>query len=431
MRHLFSLAVRSAWARRSSLLLLVLSVVVSTVLLLGIDLARQSARAGFSNAVAGTDLIVGAQNSPVSLLLYSVFRLGGATRNIPYEEYERLLGDPRVRAALPISLGDSFQGFPVVGTSANYFSAFQYGARQSLEFQEGRGFQDYTVGDPVDVVFQAVLGAEVARRMRLGLGDSIALTHGLSLQQGEASHADKPFTVLGVLKPTGTPVDQSVHISLAGMEAIHVDWFAGAPVPGAQIPAEVVTRFDLKPQSVTAVLLSLNNRAAVFRVQRELENRSGAALSAILPGVALSSLWATVGMVEQVLLFVAALVALVSALGLVAVMLVTLHQRRRELAVLRASGASPPMVLGLLLLESNLVMWLGVFLGTVLTAAASAALGPWVQASFGLLLVPVHTLDAGLFSVLLFALFGGALGLIPAWKAYSNQLQDGLCPRVA
>ena len=429
IQTLFLLASRSAWSRKGSLLLLLLSVITSTCLLLGIDLARQSAKASFSNAVAGTDLIVGAQTSPVSLLLYSVFRIGQATRNVPYVEFERLEQHPRVKSALPIALGDSYQGFAVVGTKAVYFDRFLYGARQNLQFAQGRAFEDYTVGKPAAVLFEAVLGAEVAKRLNHKVGDKIALSHGMQIQQTDPSHADKPFTVVGVLQPTGTPVDQSVHISLAGMEAIHVDWAAGVPVPGAEIPAEYVTKFNLQPKSVTAVLIGLNNRAGVFRMQRELENRPDAALSAILPGVALSTLWQTVGVVERVLLFVAALVAVVSALGLTSVMLVTLGQRRRELAVLRSTGAGPRTVFGLLFLESALVMWVGVALGVLALALCGAALAPWVQAQFGLQLVSVGELGAGLLAVVAFAAFGSLLGLVPAFQAYRNQLQDGLNPK--
>ena len=429
IQTLFLLASRSAWSRKGSLLLLLLSVITSTCLLLGIDLARQSAKASFSNAVAGTDLIVGAQTSPVSLLLYSVFRIGQATRNVPYAEFERLEQDPRVKSALPIALGDSYRGFAVVGTKAIYFDQFLYGTRQNLQFAQGRSFEDYSVGKPASVLFEAVLGAEVAKRLKHQVGDKIALSHGMQIQQTEPSHADKPFTVVGVLQATGTPVDQSVHIGLAGMEAIHVDWAAGVPVPGAEIPAEYVTRFNLQPKSVTAVLLGLNNRAGVFRMQRELENRPEAALSAILPGVALSTLWQTVGVVERVLLFVAALVAVVSALGLTSVMLVTLGQRRRELAVLRSTGAGPRTVFGLLFLESALVMWVGVALGVLVLALGSAALAPWVQAQFGLQLVGLSELTTGLLAVLAFAAFGSLLGLVPAFQAYRNQLQDGLNPK--
>lgn len=424
------LASRSAWSRKGSLLLLLLSVITSTCLLVGIDLARQSAKASFSNAVSGTDLIVGAQTSPVSLLLYSVFRIGNATHNLPYKEFQKLEQDPRVKSALPIALGDSYRGFPVVGTLAMYFDRFVVGAQKNLQFAQGRAFEDYSVGKPTEVLFEAVLGAQVAKQLKHSVGDKIALSHGMQIQTADPSHADKPFTIVGVLKPTGTPVDQSVHIGLAGMEAIHVDWAAGVKIPGSNISADYVTKFNLQPQSVSAVFLALNNRAGVFRMQRELESQTGSAVSAILPGIALSSLWQIVGLVERVLLFVAALVALVSVLGLISVMLVTLGQRRRELAVLRSTGAGPRVVFGLLCLESTIMMWLGVLLGVVLVGLSSVILAPWVQAQFGLQLVGLDELRTGLVAVLVYAVFGSLLGAVPAWQAYQNQLQDGLNPKM-
>ena len=104
-------------------------------------------------------------------------------------------------------------------------------------------------------------------------------------------HADKPFTVVGVLAPTGTPVDRSVHISLEAMEAIHLDWIAGAPLPGTAIPADQVSQYDLTPKNVTAALVGLKSRAAVFGVQRYVSEFEGEPLMAVLPGVALDELW--------------------------------------------------------------------------------------------------------------------------------------------
>jgi putative ABC transport system permease protein len=429
MFPLFVLAARSAWGRRSSLVLLLISIMMSTVLLLGIDMVRQSARSSFSNAVSGTDLIVGAQNSPVSLLLYSVFRMGEPSRNVPISVYDSLKTNPAVKHAIPISLGDSYKGFSVVSTSANYFQDFRYGERQALVLEQGREFSDYQVGMPYSVVFEAVLGAEVAGALGHRLGDSIALTHGAALQGG-GTHADKPFKVVGILAPTGTPVDRSVHISLQAMEAIHVDWQAGVPITKGHIAAEQVTKFDLQPKVVTAILLSLNNRAGVFRMQRHLQDNPEVALTALLPGVALSALWDTVGMAERALLFVAGLVACVSALGLISVMLVALSQRRRELAVLRSVGAGPGVVFGLVCLESTLVMLLGVGLGFMLTLALSLGLASWVQAHFGFVLVSAWSLKTGLMCVAAFAVLGSLLGIVPAWQAYRQQLQEGLVPRV-
>ena len=108
-----------------------------------------------------------------------------------------------------------------------------------------------------------MVGAEVAERWAIASGQKITLAHG-SGELDVAEHADKPFTVVGVLARTGTPVDRTVHIGLQAMEAIHLDWIGGAPMPGLQIPAEQVRKFDLTPKSVTAALVGLKNRAAVF-----------------------------------------------------------------------------------------------------------------------------------------------------------------------
>jgi putative ABC transport system permease protein len=162
-----------------------------------------------------------------------------------------------------LSLGDNHRGFPAVGTSVDYFQRLRYANGQSLRFNEGRLF-----AGTVDGVFEAVLGHDVARRLGYRLGQPITLTHGMALSGVE--HDDKPFVVVGILAPTGTPVDRSVHISLQGMTALHLDWAAGALVPGLRVPAEHVRKFDLQPPSITAALVGLKNRAEVFRLQRHI-----------------------------------------------------------------------------------------------------------------------------------------------------------------
>jgi putative ABC transport system permease protein len=420
MRALARIALASAWNRRYSLGLMVFAIALAVMLLLGIERVRQDVRAGFAQSVSGTDLVVGARASPMQLVLYSVFRLGEATQNMSWESAQWLAGHPAVAWTIPISLGDSHRGYPVVGTSEDYFTHFRHGDRRNLRFAGGRPFEG---------IFEAVLGAEVATRLAYALGDEIVLSHGLGgarLQQ----HADKPFTVVGILERTGTPVDRSVHISLAGMEAIHLDWQGGAPLPGLSIPAELVTRFDLEPKSVTALLVGLENRAAVFRLQREINRHAGEPLMAVLPGVALAQLWQVVGVVEQALLLISAMVVVVSLAGLVAAMLNGLDQRRRELAVLRASGARPRHVFGLLALEGALVTCAGSLLGVAMLTLLLALGAPLVEARFGLGLRLVAPGAAELRLLGLVLLSGMLACLLPGWRAYRMSLADGLTPRV-
>lgn len=420
MSHLFILAARSAWNRRLTLGLTLIAVMLSVTLLLGVERIRHDAREGFSQSVSGTDLVVGARTSPVQLMLYAVFHIGEATNNMRWRSYLDLAAQPSVAWAVPLSLGDSHRGFPVLGTSQAYFEHFRYGDRQPLAFAEGVPFSG---------VFDAVLGSEVARQLGYRLGSRIVLTHGIGGVAG-AEHADKPFVVTGILAPTGTPVDRTVHISLAAMEAIHLDWQGGAPLPGLSIPAELVQKFDLTPKEITAALVGLKSRTAVFRMQRQVAEYRGEPLLAVLPGVALSQLWEVMGTVEQTLLAVSAMVVVVGLSGLVAVVLASLGERRRELAILRSVGARPLDVFLLLTLEGLFVTVLGCALGVLLLAALSAAVGPLVHARWGIAVVP-RLLAGGELELLAAVVSVGVLAsLVPGYRAYRLSLADGLTPRL-
>jgi putative ABC transport system permease protein len=369
--------------------------------------------------VSGTDLIVGARTGSVQLLLYSVFHIGSASNNIAWRSAQGIAQHRAVAWMVPISLGDSHRGFPVVATSRAFFEHFRYGDHQALALAQGR---------PFDGVFDAVLGADVAQQLNYKVGDRIVLSHGDGVLAGN-EHADKPFTVVGLLERTGTPVDRSVHIDLEGMEAIHLDWAGGAPIPGLTVPADQVTRFDLTPKSVTAVLLGLKSRAAVFSVQRFVADYDGEPLMAVLPGVALDELWGVVGVGERGLLAMSALVSLVSLAGLVAVIMAGLNERRRELAILRAVGAGPRQMMLLLATEGALVTACGVVLGALVSALVIAALGGWVQSHFGIAL-HVRAPSTTEWSLLAAVLVGGWLAsLVPGYRAYRLSLIDGLSPR--
>ena len=423
MRGLLLVALRSAWHRRLGLALVALCVALSTFLLLAVERVRHDVRENFAQAVSGTDLIVGARTGAVQLLLYSVFRIGAASNNIRFSSIQALEQDKAVAWVVPLSLGDSHRGFAVVATRAAYFERFRYGDKQPLRLAAGRAFSD----DASDV-FAAVLGAEVAERLGYRLGQRVVLSHGIS-EVLAVEHGDKPFTVVGLLERTGTPVDRSVHIGLAGMEAIHLDWFAGAPLPGMAVPAERVTGHDLRPKAVTAALVGLKSRAAVFAVQRRVAEYEAEPLMAVLPGVALDELWDVVGAGERSLQALSALVALVSLAGLVAVIVTGLEQRRRELAVLRAIGAGPPQIVALLLVEGMLVTAFGALCGLLAWALALVLAAPWVQSRLGIALRAGMPSDAEWLWLAAIVLAGAVAAVLPGWRAYRLSLADGLLPQ--
>lgn len=423
MTPILHLTLHSVRNRRLTVALTLFSIALSVALLLGVERLRADARTSFANTISGTDLVVGARSGPVQLLLYAVFRIGNATNNISWQSIEALRAHLAVKWVVPLSLGDSHHGYRVLGTERGYFEHYRFGRGRELAFTEGRAFAGTRDG-----VFEAVLGAEVASALGYRVGSPLVVAHGA----GEASfaeHADKPFTVVGVLARTGTPVDRTVHVSLEAIEAIHLDWQGGAPIPGLAITPEEVRKFDLAPKQVTAALVGLKSRAAVFQVQRFVNEFRGESLLAILPGATLQELWGLIGVAEQALLAVSALVVVVGLAGLVAVMIAGLGERRRELAILRALGAGPWQVFVLLASEALLLTLAGCLAGLALLYAVIFGLAPWIEAQWGLALsAGWPTPREGLLLAAVVAA-GLAASLVPAWRAYRLSLADGMCVR--
>lgn len=412
------LALHSAWNRRFSLGLMLLAIALSSLLLLGIERVRHQVRDSFLQSVSGTDLIVGARSSPVQLMLYAIFHLGGVSNNMSWDSAQKLARDPAVAWTIPLSLGDSHQGFPVLATNSNYFKYFRYGNGHSLRFTEGRQFND---------IFETVLGADVAHHLHYRIGDRIVLSHGIG---DTHSHADKPFVVTAILARTGTPVDRTLHISLEAMEAIHLEWEGGAPLPGLYIAPQLVKKFDLTPKNITAVLIGLKNRTGVFAFQRQIDNAHTEPLMAVLPGVTLDDLWHIVGVAENGLLAVSAMVIVIGLAGLISTILASLHQRRRELAVLRSVGAHALDIFLLLSLEGCAVMLIGVGLGVLLLSLSSLLFGSLLASYFGITL-PLTLPGLSELQLLAWILLAGfAASLLPGWHAYRLSLSDGLTPRI-
>jgi putative ABC transport system permease protein len=213
------------------------------------------------------------------------------------------------------------------------------------------------------------------------------------------------------------------------MQAIHLDWVAGVPLPGRSVSAEQALAMDLTPRSVTAALVGLKSRAAVFAVQRRVAEYDQEPLMAILPGVVLDELWAVVGAAEQALRLMGVLVAVVSLAGLVAVVVTALEQRRREMAVLRSTGAGPPRVFLLLGLEGRMVGLCGAAAGTLLWMLMTLLAAPWVEATYGIGLSGAGLRVPELVLLGAVVLATTLASLLPGWRAYRLSLAEGLSPR--
>tara|TARA_R110000868_G_scaffold46376_13_gene153291 strand:- start:4367 stop:5626 length:1260 start_codon:yes stop_codon:yes gene_type:complete len=412
----FRLALKSLASRRFTVSLAVFAIAVSVMLLLGVERIRTEARASFSNTISGTDLIVGARSGSVPLLLYSVFRIGNATNNISWRSYRELAADPNVAWTIPLSLGDSHRGFRVLGTNSDYFRFFRYARARKLVMAAGKPFDD---------IFDAVLGAEVASALGYRVGDEIVVDHGIG-RIGFASHKDKPFRVSGILARTGTPVDRTVHVSLGAIEAIHIDWRGGTPVPGARIDAERVRRMNLQPRAITAFMVGLKTRFATFAVQRKINEYRGEPLLAILPGVALHELWSLMGTAESALAVISVFVVVAGLVGMMTMLMSSLNERRREMAILRSVGARPSHIFALFVFEAMFVSMIGIAVGLALLYAGLVAAQPVIEARYGLFIsIGPPTFTEGIYLAGV-AAAGCLAGIVPALGALRLSLADGM-----
>jgi len=426
-----SLALASAWSRRLALLIVVFSVSISVALILSVVQLRSDARASFSEAVSGVDLIVGPRGSPTELLMYTVFQLGRATRNLPASVEQQLSGLAGVEWVVPLQLGDSYRDFPVWGSRPALFERLRVRG-QPIGFAQGRSFADPRASG-IGSVFELVLGAELASRFDHRLDDSIVLTHGAGGPLAQ-NHEQTPFRVVGILAPTGGPIDRAAIVSVESFEALHLGWGLGEfqGLGGRFAPANPLAQIqsvaDLAPREITSLLVGLESRGQVFGVRRAVESLTSASLMAVLPGVALDDLWRVLAVGENSLLLVGGLVALASVLSISAVLLVSISSRRREFAVLRAVGARPRGLLLMLFLEAALVSALGLLLGLLGQQLLIWASQDWMRTLMGIRLQPMSIPLEGWLALGGVMVMASLASLLPAVRAYHTSLQDGLNP---
>lgn len=429
MRFWLRMAAASAASRKSILTVALLSIAISSSVIFSVSQIRAEARNSFANAISGVDLIVGSRDSPTELLMYTVFGLGQASRNMPFGIADEIAALRGVSWVVPIQLGDFYNDSPVMGTEPLFFQKVR-AADQALDFAHGRAF---TQADEV------VIGSDVAKKNGLELGEKIVLSHGSNASLAER-HTESPFTVIGVLKSTGTPIDRKVIVSLEGFERMHIGWELG--ISPKVLRAQGVLRTSPnsqsdslaqveKPSNVTALMVGLESPPLVFGAKRTIERMSGSSLMAVMPGITLAKLWKTIAIGETVLMFVGWLTAISALLSTAAITMLSLQSRRRELAIWRSLGARPSALLSLVLAESVGVMLAGVLLGYALMQLLIFVSSVELQSLTGVRLH--HTLPNRETWLMLCGLMATGLlaGLIPATQAYRWSLQDSLNPKTS
>ncbi|WP_026376263.1 ABC transporter permease [Aestuariibacter salexigens] len=407
---LFTLARLSLLSRKKTVLLTLVSLTISMLVLFAVETVRVQAKDSFNRTISDTDLIVGAPSGQLNLLLYTVFRIGTPTNSIKYDSYQMLSDSELVEWAIPVSLGDAHRGFRVLGTTSAYFEHFKYGDKRWLSFRDGKLFE---------TVFEAVIGADVARQLGYEVGDSLVVAHGIG-HTSFHKHEQSPFIVSGILNATGTPVDKTVHVSLRGVEAMHL------PPHQLEQLHDDPDAIALAPDKLSAVFLGLTSKFATLRLQQQINTYPQDRLMAVLPGVALAELWQLVGTMENVLRSIAALVLISALFGLATMLLASMRERKGEIAVLRVLGAGPAKIMLLIMLESMLMTLAAVVVALVVLALGIVTLKGWLAAEFGLFLT-TNILTPQLWGAMGVVLVASVItSLFPAMEAYKSSLHSQL-----
>jgi putative ABC transport system permease protein len=409
-----------------NVLLLAMGLAIITVLLLMQDQFEKK----MTQDAAGIDLVVGAKGSPLQLILSGVYHIDFPTGNIPMEEAKKLTRNRLVKSVIPLALGDNYQGFRIVGTNHDYLKLYE------TEFEHGKEWE---------MPFEIVLGAEIAKKSGLKVGDTFEGSHGIS--EGSHDHEDHPYQVVGVLKSKGNVVDRLI---LTSIESV---WYTHDEAESEEESEEVVDSLALEstsevenpevhedkfhspvaitgfpdtdlPREVTTLLLQYRNPIAAVQLPRQIN--SGTSMQAASPSFEMSRLFELLGVGVSLLQGLAIVLIAISGLGIFIALYNSLKERKYDLAILRAIGASRMQLMFLIFMEGIMLTFLGAVLGILLGHTFL-----WIvifQNDQGV----ISTLQAWIFLkeelwVLIYALGVGLLAsIIPAWSAYQTSIAKQL-----
>ena len=414
---MLSLLLKSMRSRIIPTSLVTISLMASMVLLLSIERIQQGTEEGFNQSISGVDAIIGPRSSSLELVLYTVFHLGRPTNNITTKTINDVKQRSDISWLVPIALGDSHRGYRVIATEPNYFQHIRYGNNQPLTFSKGAPFAELS---------EATLGSDVAEKLNYSVGSEIQITHG-SIESIGSKHDDFSFTVTGVLNKTGTPIDQAIFLDLKGYELLHLGWKSGKKVFSLEdIDLSSLPPDALNPKTVTAAFVGLKSKLTIFNFSKNIREYPEEAISAVIPGIALSELWSIVGLVDKGFQLLSWIIIAISLIAMVTLIIASLDNRKQEMTIYRANGASPKFLAAMVICES-LVIGLVAIIGAIIlvtavtyfaTSQLNLALG--ISPSFKWISLD----EIKVFGIIL--LSGALSSLIPAAMVFRKNLHQAL-----
>lgn len=422
------------WNRWFTTSLTILSVAMAVGLISAILTVRDETRARFVEEQQAYDIVVG-EGSPLQLVLNAVYFLDNPTGAIPYEDYERIKEHPDVTYAFPVGLGDTYKGFRIVGTVREMFD-------YPWESVEGTKRYPFKIadGDFFDAPMQAVIGHQVMQTTGLKVGDTFAGIHG-NVDMGDAAeftHDHAPYTVVGVLQPSGTSNDRALFVDLRSVWDLHAEHDEEQPVPESDDHVDHAQgegeheheehhdeHYEEHGDTVTAVLVDLYSPADRFPFQDWV--RKDLKLTGALPVIQIMTLYKKIlGPAVVIMIAVGYVVVVISALSILIGLYLSIIQRRRDLAIMRALGASAYEIFGAVMIEALLVTLMGIGAGWAMGKGVALGLGQYMERAYGFTFAGLGTSreELGFFAIV--ALVGLVAGILPAWQAYRTDIARDL-----
>ncbi len=453
--NLFNIALKSIRQRLLASSLTALSVALGVALMIAVLVANKIVTQSFDLQRIGYDLVVGPKGSELDLVLNTIFRITPPIENLPWRYYDEVKENKHIGVAIPIALGDSTEegGFPILGTTVEYFD---------VEYAEGKRFQIHKDDSWPRGKWESVIGATVARVNGWKVGDEFQMVHG---GQDDHVHEEK-FKIVGILAPTGTPNDRTVFVNLTGFFAIagHEKPVEEAIAREAEFFGETVEQVrayhadDLKElaahadhdhtghdhahhdhptpslqREVTAILVRMKedpkrptlaqSRAIEFAAQLR-EGFKAQAVNPIRPMQRLMN--NLVGNVRMILLYLTAIIIVVSGISIFVSIYNSMSERKREIAIMRALGADRMQVFSIILTESIILCLIGGLVGILLGHGLIIAAAPIVTARTGLVIDPLIFEPLELTLIPIMIGLAALVGFIPGLTAYRTDVAENL-----
>ncbi len=395
-----------------SIILLTSSVAIITVLVL----LEKQFEEKFTNNIDGVDLVLGAQGSPLQLILSSVYQVDAPTGNISYDSAKVWMQHPFVKRAIPLAFGDNYRGYKILGTTSDYLQKYE------AKIAQGKIFENN---------FEVVIGAEIAKKLNLKLGDEFFGSHG-DAAEGEV-HDQYAYKVVGITDLTGKVVDNLILCTIPSVWQMHGDHGNENPAhgeeghvheEGEEHHAEDFT-LDKKGMDITAVLLQIRNPMAKLTWQRLIPQNTK--MQAASPALEINRLINLFGVGINGLRYLAYGIMLISGISIFIALFNTLKERKDEFALLRVNGAKRLQLLKLIMIESLLLCVVGFIFGTVLGRVALILISNSSEEDFKLSFNPYEFIweKEGVLFLLTISV-GIIAALIPAIKAYNLNISKTL-----